>query len=90
MLAMETFMEVLKLNTNSAAVYYMFGITYINTNGDEGEYFWAIEKFKKAMNLDPGLKYKAKHYIELACKKQKEKMAYALKNKVLLKDAAEF
>ncbi len=78
MLAMETFMEVLKLNPNLAIACYNLAITYINTDGYGGEYIWAIEKFREAMKLEPALRYKASSYIKFACKRQKEILFYVL------------
>ena len=76
--AMEVFMEILKRDPNLATAYYNLGIAYINTDGDEGAYIWAIEKFRKAVKFEPTLRYKARHYIKVACKKEKERMFYAL------------
>ena len=68
-LAVYFFKKALVLNPESAIVHYNLGRAYII---DEA-YDAALSELKISLELEPNLKYKVKHYIQIAGQKKKEK-----------------
>ena len=76
--ATKAFKKALDIDSGLAKAYYNLGISYIN----EEKYVEAITEFQKAFKLEPELRYKIRHYVKIAKKKEKETMIYAISPKI--------